>query len=86
MRYQRTMSGTIILLNYFVKKGHNSNNIPFRVMPLVFQLHIVTMSKFGVATFNTFCAMDYIKVFARRRQRRSSDVLFEIVELKIMVC
>ena len=51
------LSGTIILLIYFVKKGHNSKTTAFRVMPFVLQLHLVMMSlcsKFDVDTFNTF--------------------------------
>ena len=59
-------------------RGHNSKNsknIAFRVMPLVLQLYLVMVSKyskFGVDTFNNFCVMGYIKVFARQG-RRSSD-------------
>ena len=52
------LSGAISLLKILsFKKGHNSKIIAFRVMPLVQQLHLVTMSwhsKFGVTTFNTF--------------------------------
>ena len=56
-------------LKCLVKKGHNSKNIVYWVMPLVFQLHLVMMSrysKFGVNTFNTFWVMG-IKDFAWRR-------------------
>ena len=48
--------GSSFYLKYLGKKGHNSNNITFRVMPIVLQLHLFMMSKyskFGVDTFNT---------------------------------
>ena len=52
------LSAAIILLRFiFVKKGHNSKTIAFRVIPLVLQLQPVimsTLSKFGVDNFNTF--------------------------------
>ena len=44
-------------LKILVKKGHNSKTIDVRVMPLVFQLHLVMMSKyskFGVDNCKTF--------------------------------
>ena len=49
--------GPSFYLQFLVKKGHNSTNIAFRVMPLPLQLHLVMMSKytkFGVDTFSTF--------------------------------
>ena len=36
--------GPLFYLKFLVKIGHNSKNIAFRVMPLVFQLHLVIMS------------------------------------------
>ena len=42
---------------FWLKGGHNSRNIAFRLMPLVLQLHLAMMnkySKFGIDTFNTF--------------------------------
>ena len=70
--------GPSIYLKFLVKKGHHSKTIAFRVMPLL-QLHLVMMSnysRFGVDTFNTFCVMGYIKVFAWHQwwqQRWSSN-------------
>ena len=49
--------GLSFYLKMLHKKGHNSKDIAFRVMPLVLQLDIIMMrkySKFGVDTFNTF--------------------------------
>ena len=46
------LSGAIIVL----KKGHNSKNIAFKVIPLALQLHLAIMSKyskFDVDTLNT---------------------------------
>ena len=61
--------GPSFYLKFLVKKGHNSTNMAFRVMPLVLQLHLVMMSKYtkfgAVDTFNTFREMGYINVFAR---------------------
>ena len=72
--------GPSFYLIFLVKKGQNSKNTPFRVMPPVMQLHLIMISKyskFGVDTFNTFWAMRYIKVFAwqqqQQQQRWSSD-------------
>ena len=70
------LSGAIILFIFFcLKRVIVPNNIAFRVMSLVLQLHLVMMSKyskFGADTFNTFLLIGYIKVFARG-QRLSKD-------------
>ena len=49
--------GPSLYFEFLVKKGHNSKTIPFRVMPLVLQLHLVMMnkhSKISVDTFDTY--------------------------------
>ena len=93
MRYKSSsVTGYHSTYYYYVKKGHNSKNIAFRVMSLVLQLHLVMMGKcykFGDDTFNTFSVMDYIIVFAQRqwrrqrRRRSSSDYNSSIDELKM---
>ena len=71
MRYQ---CSTVILLNFLFKKGHISKPIVLRVVPLVLEMHLVTMSKyckFGIDTLILFfLEMSYIKVFVRQEQRR----------------
>ena len=77
------LSGAIIYLKVFVKKGHYSKNIANRVMSIVMQMHVVMMSKyskFGVHTFNTFWVMGFIKIFVwwlqqqqQQQQQRSCD-------------
>ena len=68
--------GPSFYIFFLVKKGHYSKTIAFRVMPLVFQLHLVMMRKYsksGVNTFNTFWVMGYIKDFPWCQRRCSTD-------------
>ena len=87
MQYQCTyVRGPSFSLKYLVKKGHNSKNIAFRVMPFALQLHLVMISKyskFGVDSFKIIWVMGYIKVFARRQRlwRHHNDHVITIVQL-----
>ena len=61
---------------FLVKKGHNSKSIAFRVMLFVLQCSLSWWASIpsGVDTFNTFCLMGYIKVFAQwQQQLQTSD-------------
>ena len=66
MWYQRlSVRGPSFYLKFLIKKKHNSKNIPFRVMPLALQLHLVMISKdskLGVDTlsFNTFWVIGFL--------------------------
>ena len=45
--------GSSFYFNFIDKKGHNSRNKAFRVMPFVLQLHLVMMSKYSSLVWAT---------------------------------
>ena len=90
MWHQRlSVRGASCYLNFLGKKGSNSKNIDFRVMPTALQLHLAMFSKytkFSVDTFNTIWVMGHIKVFAwwqQQQWRQQPSDHFQTDQLKI---